>query len=243
MEYSIACTGSSYLFGCVGLRKKRYCIFNKQYTKEEYEALVPKIIAHMNEMPYTDKSGMTYKYGEFFPIELSPVSYNESMAQEYFPLDKEDTLTKGYKWQDTADRNYKPTIEAKDLPDQIGDVDDSITKEIIACAHSKSNCKHLCVSAFRITTDELNFYKKMGLPLPQLCHNCRTFERLQQRTGLALYKRKCQCGGLKSENGVYQNTAKHLHVEDGCSNEFETSYAPDRPEIVYCEQCYQQEIL
>ena len=39
----------------------------------------------------------------------------------------------------------------------------------------------------------------------------------------------------------YQNTAKHQH--DGqCPNEFETSYAPERPEIVYCEACYNAEV-
>ena len=27
-----------------------------------------------------------------------------------------------------------------------------------------------------------------------------------------------------------------------CTNEFETSYAPERPEIVYCESCYQKEV-
>jgi len=31
-------------------------------------------------------------------------------------------------------------------------------------------------------------------------------------------------------------------MKDGCTNEFETPYAPDRPEIVYCEECYNKEI-
>jgi hypothetical protein len=47
--YSHTCvSGCSYLFGCVGLRNKKYCILNKQYTKEEYEELIPKIIQHMS---------------------------------------------------------------------------------------------------------------------------------------------------------------------------------------------------
>ncbi len=42
---------------------------------------------------------------------------------------------------------------------------------------------------------------------------------------------------------LYKNLAKHhLHGEKHCPNEFETSYAPDRPEIIYCEKCYQQEV-
>jgi len=37
------CEESEYCFGCVGLRKKKYCILNKQYSKEEYEKLVAQI--------------------------------------------------------------------------------------------------------------------------------------------------------------------------------------------------------
>jgi len=97
--------------------------------------------------------------------------------------------------------------------------------------------------AFRILPDELAFYRSMNLPLPQLCSSCRHSERINQRTKLNLYKRVCQCRGLKSENSVYANTVKHSHGEKQCPNEFETVYSPDQPEIVYCEECYQQEVV
>jgi hypothetical protein len=221
VEYSMICSGSSDLFGCVGLRKKQYCILNKQYTKEEYEELVSKIREQMNLMPFKDRSGIIYRYGEFFPIELSPIRYNESMAQEYFPMNKQVANSRGYKWYDAENRNYKPTINSKNLPDDIRDVQNSITSEIIACEHAGKNCDQLCVSAFKITSDELNFYRKLGVPLPRLCHNCRTFERLKQRAGIKLYPRKC---------------AK-------CGEEVETTYRPEQKEIIYCEQCYQQEVV
>ena len=32
IEYCISCFSSSDCFGCVGLNKKQYCIFNKQYN-------------------------------------------------------------------------------------------------------------------------------------------------------------------------------------------------------------------
>ena len=73
--YTKLCTTSSNLFGCIGMRTKSYCILNKQYTKEEYEKLVPKIIAQMHEMPYQDAIGRVYRYGEFFPAELSAFAY------------------------------------------------------------------------------------------------------------------------------------------------------------------------
>lgn len=79
-EYSMFVGSSSDLFGCVGLRKHQYCILNKQYTKEEYGALVTKI---------KEKLLQDAEYGEFFPIATSPFGYNETTAQEFFPLTKE----------------------------------------------------------------------------------------------------------------------------------------------------------
>ncbi|MBI4653012.1 hypothetical protein HY750_02055, partial [Candidatus Kuenenbacteria bacterium] len=55
LQYCDNCISCQYLFGCIGLRHKQYCILNKQYTKEEYEKLVPKIIEHMNAQPYVSR--------------------------------------------------------------------------------------------------------------------------------------------------------------------------------------------
>ncbi len=242
-EYCIFCHNSSHLFGCIGLRHKQYCILNKQYSKEEYEELVPKIIEHMNKMPHIDKQGRVYKYGEFFPPELSASGYNETIAQEYFPLTKEKALAQGYSWYDRPKPEHKPTIKAKDLPDHIKDVDDSIINEIIECANASSTEHSQCTTAFKIIPQELEFYRKENLPLPRLCPNCRHYQRIKQRNPLKLWQRQCQCAGAKSSNGVYTNTAKHAHGDKPCPNEFQTTYAPDRKEIVYCEKCYLDEVV
>lgn len=57
--YLDLCYNSNNLFGCMALRKKSYCILNKQYSKEEYDALLPKIIEHMKS---------TKEWGEFSRI-------------------------------------------------------------------------------------------------------------------------------------------------------------------------------
>jgi hypothetical protein len=62
----------------------------------------------------------------------------------------------------------------------------------------------------------------MNIPLPRYCPNCRHHERLKNRNPLKLYKRTC--------------------MKEGCDVEFETTYAPERKEIVYCEKCYQNEV-
>ncbi len=230
ITYSYSCYGSNNLFGCVNLRNKSYCILNKQYTKEEYEEFVPKIIEQMNDMPHIDKKGRVYKYGEYFPTDISLFAYNETIAQDYFPLTKEQILEQGYQWKDVEEKVYKVDIQSQNLPDHIKDVSDDIVGKVIECAH-KGACNEQCATAFKIIPEELQFYKKMNLPLPRLCPSCRHYQRFRQRNPLKLWHRKCMC-----------DKKNHGH-EGKCPNEFETPYAPERPEIIYCERCYQAEVV
>jgi hypothetical protein len=229
-NYCVSCNNSKNLFGCVGLKNKEYCILNKQYTKEQYEKLLPKIIEQMNNIPYVDKCGIVYKYGEFFPFELSPYSYNESLAYEEFPMTKEEVIKNGYEWRDVSKKEYEPTIESNKLPDSINDVTKNILEEIIACPN-KGKVDTKCTFAYRIMPDELRFYQLMKIPLPHYCPNCRYYERRKWKNPWKLWGRTCMCD---KEN--------HFHCKDKCEVEFDTSYSPNRPEIIYCEKCYQQEV-
>jgi hypothetical protein len=214
VEYLDTCKSSSNLFGCIGLKNKQYCILNKQYTKEEYEELIPKIKKHMDDMPYIDKRGNIYKYGEFFPTELCPFGYNEAVINDHFPLTKEEILDKGYPYKEKEDNKYTITLKATDIPDDIKDLDDSILNEVIECEVSSK--------AFKITPFELQFYKRMNIPIPRLHPDERYKRRLALRNPMKLWHRKC--------------------MKEGCQNEFETTYAHGRPEIVYCEDCYKHEV-
>jgi len=214
-EYCLNCHSCSDCFGCVGLRFKQFCILNKQYTEKEYKELVIKIKQHMMDMPYKDARGLIYKYGEFFPVDFSPLAYNETMALEYYPKTKQEAEKEGYLWRDRTSGEYKITVYAKDLPDDIKDVKDDIVKEVICCES--------CKNAFKFIAPEIEFYKRFSLPLPRMCFWCRHFERRRKANPMTLWHRKC--------------------MKPGCQNEFETSYAPDRPEIIYCESCYQNEVV
>jgi hypothetical protein len=233
-EYCVHLFSSSDCFGCVGLKKKQYCILNKQYTKEECEILVEKIKKHMDEMPYVDSQGLIYKYGEFFPIEFSPFGYNNTIAMQHFPLNKEEAKNKGYAWIEIPHGEYKITKKAFELPDSIDGVNDNILKEVIEC----ENCKN----AYRVMENELIFLRKEKLPLPFLCHDCRYERRINDRLKVKLYERSCMCAGATDETNTYKNTVKHLHGNEPCGEEFKTGYAPEGKEIVYCEKCYQQEV-
>ncbi len=219
LTYCSYCISSSDLFGCVGMRNKQYCIFNKQYSKEEYETLVPKIIEQMKRSPYRDGAGRSYEYGEFFPSEFSPFKYNETIAQEFFPLTKEEAVQQGFGWRDSEDKKYVISISPSAIPDSMSAVTETILNEVIGCEHQGA-CNHQCTKAFKIVPQELAFHRTADVPLPTVCPNCRFFARLAKRNPLKFWSRTC---------------AK-------CQKPIQTSYAPARPEIVYCEACYQQEV-
>lgn len=235
LEYCVSCRSSANLFACVGLRNKEYCIFNKQYSKEEYFVLRDKIISHMKEMPYIDSYKNSYSYGEFFPPEFSQLPYNQSIANDFFPLTKEDAQKKGHAWIDPDRREYEITLKAEDIPDQIQNVSDSILEKIIQC--------EACRRAYRVIDRELAFLKKIGIPIPRRCIECRLRRRFSQLNQPRFFDRSCQCGGNSSEGENYKNNGTHFHKQEHCPNSFRTSYAPDRLEIVYCEQCYQVEVI
>jgi hypothetical protein len=250
VDYADSCENSNDLFGCVSLHKKQYCILNKQYSKEEYGTLRARIIEQMKTMPYVDTKGRTYSYGEFFPSDICEFGYNESVVQEYYPLTREEALRQGYKWKDPEDKGYVPTLKPENIPDSIEGVEDAVTREIIGCQH-RGACNHGCTEAFRVTSAELQFYKRLNIPLAVLCFNCRHFARLENKNPTRLVHRACMCMGVISdmrhttggmENAPYKNTVRHFHGDSVCPNEFETTYPPDKPDIIYCEACYQSEV-
>jgi hypothetical protein len=207
---------SKEMFGCIGLRKKEYCILNKQYSKEEYEILRAKIIEQMTAMPYKDKNGVSYSYGEFFPSELSPFAYNETTANEFFPMTKAEVERAGFNWFEREARAYVPTILTENIPDESSEIPESITSEILECANSKKENKN-CTTAFRIITDEASFYQRFNLPLPDKCPNCRHEARMKLRTLPRFRTAVC--------------------AFEGCGKEILTAYDKSTPNL-YCKEHY-----
>jgi len=166
-------------FGCIGLRNHaKYCIFNKQYTKEEYEVLVPKIIAHMQK---------TGEWGKFFPASLAPFGYNETIANVHYPLTKEEAKQRGYNWNDYQSPQVPvPALTASDLPQTIAEVSDQILNQAIVCESSGKR--------FRVVKQELEFYRAHNLPLPTKHPDIRHLNRVHARNPRVFAKRVCpQC--------------------------------------------------
>lgn len=203
LQYCSLCPHTKDSFGCIGVQRKRYCVFNKQYTKEEYETLVPRIIDHMRN---------TKEFGEFFPVTTSAYAYNETLAQDYYPLTRQAVQARGWSWLDEADKKDQYLGPAADLPDRLADAGDDVCKKILTCESTGKQ--------YKIIPQELSLLRTLQIPLPRKTFFQRHKERMALRNPRKLWKRTC----AKCQKGI------------------ETTYAPDRPEIVYCESCYLQAV-
>ncbi len=196
--YSKLCIQNCHnLFGCMGLKHQNYCILNKQYSREEYEKLLSKIIEHMKT---------TGEFGQFFPADMSPFAYNETIANDYFPLTKDVAQKQGYKWKDPDPKEYlKQTCS---IQKNIDEIQDSIIDEILACT--------TCGKNYKIIPEELKFYKRSFLPIPEKCPDCRHKTRFAMRNPRQLYDRKCR----------------------KCGTQIITTFNTKTKSPIFCEQCY-----
>lgn len=206
ITYCDSCHNSNELFGCVGVKKGAYMILNKQYSKDAYLELKEKIIEHMKT---------TGEWGQFFPPELSPFAYNETQAQIYFPLERTEAINQGYRWKDDLPGTFgKETIQIKDIPDSIDDVDESIIGQVLACERSGRN--------YNLTRQEYDFFKNHKIPIPRLHPNERYLDRINIRPARKLFDTVCAISGEK----------------------IKTAYPPERrPKIIVSDEVYKKEVL
>lgn len=203
LYYCQDCFSCMNCFGCQSLKGQQYCILNKQYTKEEYETLIPKIVEHMRS---------TGEWGEPTPVELSTFAYNETIAQWYYPMTKEEVEAKGWHWLDDVDKKDQYMGPKVELLDALEDVTDDFVRQILTCDTTGKQ--------YKIIPQELELYRQMQLPLPRQTFFQRNLDRMALRSPPQLWQRQC---------------AK-------CREEIWTSYSPERSEAVCCEACYQQSL-
>lgn len=179
-EYTMNCKNCSYCFGCVGLYNAKFCIFNKQYTEEEYWKLVDEIKVKMLA------SG---EYGQFFPMSLSPFPYNASLADIVFPISKEKALRLDAWWYDEKSDvpEGSKLIPVSETESDIRNVSDEILQQgILSAGNGKP---------FRIIQKELDFYRQKNIPIPSFTPYERIMARFAFANNFKIAKDKCfKCG-------------------------------------------------
>lgn len=208
LHYCQSCTNC---FWNISLKHQKHCILNKPYSVQEYESLCWKIIDHMRS---------TNEWWEFFPHALSPFWYNETVAQEYYPLTEVEVKKRWWKWHHTPENTFawKTIIplpieqyNEKQFGYEIaqGNID-MLLNWTIQC--------EITGRPFKIIKQELVFYIENSLPIPLKHPDQRHKERMDLRNPRTLFERTC------SE----------------CHKNIISSYSPERPERVLCEECYRK---
>jgi hypothetical protein len=195
LYYSVFCENSHHCFGCNGLQRAEYCILNKQYTKEEYEVLVPRIIAHMR---------LTEEWGEFYPPGLLGTGYQESLAMCDFPLTEQEVKARNFTWSTyvAPPPAIERIVEARDLPDSIDEVTSYIINLGIRCGVSGK--------IFRIISRELHFYQSYKIPLPRLHPYERYVKRVRARNPRRLWTRRCERCSTELRTSYDPKSARHV---------------------------------
>lgn len=150
-EFIFNCKNLSNCFMCFGLQNKSFCIFNIQYTEEEYYKEVDRIKTLMIKSD---------EYGDGLGMEFSAQAYNFSLGNVSFPLTSQEIVSIGGYVGDEPESNVGnlEVVLVEDLPETIQEVDEGILQKAIMCPITKR--------PFRIIKSEFEFLKRMGLPLP-----------------------------------------------------------------------------
>jgi len=176
--YSSDCKACKNCLFCNGLVNKEYCIFNTQYTKDEYESLFLEIAWYMQKQ---------WTRWEFPAPQNSSFGYNETVSNDLYPLTREQALSQWFKRQDNvydvAIPLWSDCLSANDLSDHIQEVDDSILSKVILCSQSKR--------PFRLQKVELDFYRTHSIPIPRFHPDVRYQKRLEVWLHRKLFTRNC----------------------------------------------------
>ena len=208
LEYCLDCFNCEYCFGCVGLNRKRFYIFNKEYSEDEYWQRVDQLKCAM-----LDRG----EYGEYFPLKYSPCYMPQSGPAMYL-------LTKDSELAQLGVLDFDPESEGA-IGEDLSRADNPIpSSEIPDCFPDnleewvgKPIYDEKFKRKFSLIKPEIDFYKKKGLPMPN-DHFISRFQKLNYIMNGALFKEhECQkCG-------------KEIQVA-------ENRTFPDR--IIYCRECY-----
>lgn len=159
--YSWQCDRSSYLFGCFGLKDAQYCIYNRQYTQEQWERHMKVIFQKMQSRE---------EWGEFVDAKYSPYAYNESHAGLILPLSNWETVERWLWWANREEKlsNINKTIPASKLPYDIIQIPDDVLNWAILCERTGK--------PYKIQPLELDLHRRFWIPLPRL----HPLERIQK---------------------------------------------------------------
>jgi len=147
----------------------------------EYFVLRDKIISHMKS---------NNEYGKFFPGYMAQIPYDETWSSFYFPLSPENQKKAGFKYLPPVEKRTKEHTDTKEIPDSLSAFKEEDLQNIY--------WDEVSDKPFRIRKDDIQFAKRMGVPLP----NSYYILRIQENFRFVPFNgelRKTQCEKCKKQ--------------------------------------------
>ncbi len=204
MEYCAHCYQCEHCFGCCGLVGKKYHLFNREFSPEEYEKRKADIITHLKK---------TEEYGDFFPGSFAASPYQESLADFYWPLTKEQAERYGFWLRTTKDNRTVEAVDASAIPDRSDDASEDLSQKIFWDATAER--------PFQIQPPDIAFAEDLKVPLPYTYY----MRRLQENFRLIPFNgtlRTATCGK--------------------CAKQVQTGWPREYDGRILCEECYLEEV-
>jgi hypothetical protein len=154
------------------------------------------------------------EWGQFFPVSMSPFAYNESLAQENFPLTQKQAEKRGWLWREKQHNvgQVDKIIPAIELPDDTNDIPDDILNWALTCSATGN--------PYRIIPHELRFYRQHNLPIPRFHFDERHQQRMTLRNLRMLASKQCS----------------------KCVKNIQAALPKGYQGKVYCDECYLKEV-
>ena len=196
LEYCMQCYNCENCFGCVGLIRKKFCVFNKQYTEEEYWLAVDEIKCNLLDRD---------EYGDFFPLSYSPCYVLASPSLVFLLDEKEVEKLGGMIYDpdscgalgDAAQNAEMKSIQ--DIPDHIKDLDPEVWSKVAVDDPEEKR-------KFAFIKPEITLYQKLGVA-PADHHPMARLRNLVFEANSALFVedkcRNCEAEIITSKNKNY----------------------------------------
>ncbi len=195
LEYSTECYDCEDCFGCVGLRRKKFSILNKQYTEEAYWKKLDELKCAMLARG---------EYGEFLPAKMSPAYFPEGGSVRYYLADPMSFAKAVNAHQFEADAegalgetssNATDLPDANTIPDSIDNLDDSwIGKPVYDSAYRRP---------FSLFAPEVALYRKLRIA-PPISHHVKRVLDLTRLSNTGVFE-KSQCETCRKEVMISRN--------------------------------------
>jgi hypothetical protein len=142
------------------------------------------------------------EYGEFFPLSFSPFPYNGSLANLSHTMSKEEVEKKGAWWYESPASDFGGKVINVESIKKISEITDEMLQG--AFVGAKDN------RPFRVTPEELRFYRGHNLLLPDAHPETRIKNRFVWLNYMNLDDVVCKKCGVNFLSSLPKNFQQNL---------------------------------